>query len=174
VSNKHPVIQRRGNWPPGRGYSWPPFQPGHTIGLRHGARSSRFCDPLAKAFAAALLEQRPDLAAYPETLIAWAHAEARVELMRMWFAQQGGIKVNDNGTLHGPWDQLLRFEASAARLRDQLGLTPLSDAQLQRTRAEAAREVVDLESVRERGRQAWAARRGAELEDAADAEVVDG
>jgi hypothetical protein len=171
VSDNAP-ISRRANWPPKRGYTWPPFQPGHTLSLRHGARSSRFCDPLAKALVKALLEARPDLANYPETLISWAHAEARVELIRMWFAQEG-FKVDDDGKIHGPVDQLLRFEASAARLRSDLGLTPLSDAQLAKTRAEATHSIVDLEAIRERGRAAWAARQAAELEDATDAEVLE-
>jgi hypothetical protein len=171
VTDKAPV-SRRGNWPPlVRDYSWPPLQPGKTIRLRHGARSSRFADPLARAFVKALLEERPDLKAYPELVLAWGHAEARVELIRMWYAKEGFL--NADGSIRGPADQLTRFEGSAARLRTELGLTPLSDAQLQKTRAEATHTVIDLEAIRTRGREAWARRQARELEDAVDAEVVE-
>jgi hypothetical protein len=30
-----------------RGYSWPPFEPGHTLSTRHGAYSPRRVEPLA-------------------------------------------------------------------------------------------------------------------------------
>jgi hypothetical protein len=45
------------------------------------------------------------------------------------------------------------------QLRERLGLDPKSEAELARGQAEAARSVVDLDALRERGRAALKARR---------------
>jgi hypothetical protein len=70
----------------------------------------------------------------------------------------------------------LAFEKQAQHLRERLGLDPLADAHLAKTRSEAVLQVADLESIRARGREIWA-RRQAELAAAAgeavDAEVID-
>jgi hypothetical protein len=137
--------------------------------LRHGARSDRFVEPLAAAFREVLLADRPDLAAYPEALAAWATAEARCERLRVWTSEHG--LVGADGKVTNSHD-LLMFEAQAARFRAQLGLDPMSDAQLQKSRADAVLTVVDLESIRARGREAFARRQA--LASAEDVEVVDG
>jgi hypothetical protein len=135
--------------------SWPPFQPGHEISLRHGARSDRFVEPLAAAFRDVLLQDRPDLSAYPEAVAAWATAEARCERLRVWTAEHG--LVGEDGKVVNSHD-ILMFEVQAARFRAQLGLDPISDALLQKSRADAVLTVVDLESIRQRGREALARR----------------
>jgi hypothetical protein len=149
-----------------RGYSWPPFEPGHTISLRHGARSDRFVEPLAAAFRDALLSDRPDLLIFPEVVAAWSVAEARCERIRVWHAQHGLLDAE--GKVRAGHD-CLAFESQAAKFREALGLTPLSDANLAKTRAEAVLTTVDLEGIRQRGREALARR---EALDAAKAEDV--
>jgi len=72
-------------------YSWPPFTEGNTVSLRHGARSDRFVEPLARAFLDVLVADRPDLLAYPEVLAAWATAEARCERLRTWQSRRGFV-----------------------------------------------------------------------------------
>jgi hypothetical protein len=156
---------------PARDYSWPPFHEGHEVNLRHGARSDRYVEPLARAFADVLLADRPDLHAYPEIVVAWATAEARCERFRMYLANHGFI----DGTVKNSHD-ILMFEAQAQRFRERLGLDPLSDATLAKTRADAVLTVVDLEGIRARGREIWARRQAelaaAETVDVEDAEVV--
>ena len=66
------------------------------------------------------------------------------------------------------------FEGQAERLRARLGLDPMSDAQLQKCRAEAVLTTVDLESIRQRGGEALAHRQQQELEaKTVDVEVVE-
>jgi hypothetical protein len=62
---------------PARGYTWRAFEAGHTVSTRHGVWSRRRVDPLVQELVAGLASDRPDLRAYPETLVAWARAEAR-------------------------------------------------------------------------------------------------
>lgn len=67
---------------PVRGYSWPPFQPGHELSTRHGAYSPRRIGERAALISAEVLELAPHLAE-PEFALAlteYAMARARVEL----------------------------------------------------------------------------------------------
>jgi hypothetical protein len=165
-------IPARGGGPAG---SWPPFQLGHEINLRHGARSDRHVEPLAKAFTDVLLADRPDLAAYPEAVVAWATAEARCEKYRQWHAEVGFFDADGN-VRGGPF--VLAYERLAQQFRERLGLDPLADAALAKSRAEAVLTAVDLESIRARGREAFARRQRAELatagSDVVEADVDDG
>lgn len=157
-----------GHGGPARNYSWKPFQPGHLVNLRHGARAPSVYGPLATALAEALVEQRPHLAAYPEAVAQWAEAEARADLLRRWIDEHGAF--DDAGELRsGQLGWLLRLERQADRARQRLGLDPRSDAQLARETAEAAGSVADLDAVREAGRWALAAREGVEVLEVDDA-----
>ena len=127
--------------------------------MRHGARSDRFVEPLARAFADVLLADRPDLAAYPEAVVAWSVAEARCERYRVWHAQHGLIDAD--GKIRGGQYPAI-YESMAQKFRERLGLDPLADAQLAKTRAEAVLTAVDLESIRQRGREAFARRQALE------------
>lgn len=153
---------------PARGYSWPPFAEGNQVSLRHGARSDRYVEPLARAFADALIADRPDLAGFPEAVAAWATAEARVERMRLWTAQHGLLDAA--GRVRNAHD-LLGFENAAMKLRQVLGLDPISDAALAKTRAEAVLGAADVDGLRARGREIWERRQAAVT--AADGVVVE-
>jgi hypothetical protein len=160
-----------------RGYTWPPFTEGHTLSLRHGARSDRFVEPLAQAFLDALLADRPDLAAYPEAVAAWATSEARVERLRVWHGRVGFVDYAE-GRVRAAHDTLA-FEKQAQHLRERLGLDPRADAELAKTRSEAILTQVDLEGIRQRGREALAKRQALDAAaasqadmDVTDAEVV--
>jgi hypothetical protein len=158
----------------GASRSWPPFQAGNEITLRHGARSDRYVEPLARAFADVLLADRPDLGAYPEMVVAWSVAEARCERFRVWHAQHGFIAAD--GNVRGGAN-VLAYENQAQRFREALGLTPFADAQLAKTRADAVLTTVDLESIRARGRDALAKREAQAIAAAVvieDVEVIDG
>lgn len=156
-------------------YRWAqarPAEPGPA--LQHGARSSLVTDPLAAELAAALLEDRPDLGQYPESVRAWARAEARCVLLEDYHTREGFLDPGGNVRGGGRVD---RFEAQAARLRERLGLDPLADAALRKAQAEAVHLVADLEQIRAKGR-AVLERRRAELavgEDVSGSEgVADG
>jgi hypothetical protein len=80
--------------------------------------------------------------------------------------------------LFGPVERrganVLAYENQAQRMRERLGLDPLADAQLAKTRSEAVLSAVDLESIRQRGREAFARRETAALAGTAAAEAVEG
>ena len=117
---------------PKRGYSWPPFEPGHQVSLKHGAWSPRVVDPLAEELVATVAAtvdwwrpcDRP-------AIWAWARAEVRCQLLVEWLAGKGG-DVNDDGTMRPAAEALTRLEATAGTLRARLGLDPLSRARLGR------------------------------------------
>ncbi len=140
---------------PARGYTWPPFQAENRAGLLHGAHSPREVDPVAAELVAGLLDDLPHLAWYPETVSAWARAEARCILVARWQAEQG--LLDDEGNVRGG-KYVAQFERLASDLRGRLGLDPRSEAELLRDQTTAARQVVDLDALRARGRAALDAR----------------
>jgi hypothetical protein len=95
------------------------------------------------------------LGAYVEQVYAWATAEARCERFRIFHAEKGFLDA-DGAVRGGQYPAL--YEQQAQRYREALGLTPLSDAQLAKTRAEAVLSVADLDSIRQRGRDIYAKR----------------
>jgi hypothetical protein len=134
----------------------PPFTPGNLAAATHGARSPRVYGPLAEALAAGLVEDRPDLAAYPEAVAAWATAEAQAALIRRHVAEVGPL--DDGKPRDAVLTWLTRLEGAAARHRATLGLDPRAEAALARERAAASVLAVDLDALAERGRAVLAAR----------------
>ncbi len=145
---------------PARGYSWPSFTPGHTKSLRHGVWSKRSWEPLAEELVSGLVEDKPDLVAYPELLAAWARAEARCILLAEYLVSRftDGDERSEKVFGDERSEKVLRFVAQFERLahdlRRELGLTPGSEADLARSRAEAIKGEFDLEALMARGREA--------------------
>jgi hypothetical protein len=84
-----------GNRPP-RGYSWPPFEAGHEVSLRHGANSPRRVGPLAAQFAEELLssEDTPDYLRAPRyraAIMAYCRAAAACSLLLSYLDEQGDL-----------------------------------------------------------------------------------
>lgn len=119
---------------PARGYSWPPFEKGNMVTLRHGAYSPRRVDPLAEEILLAVLgpEQIAYLndPTYSPALWAWGRAEARVQLLDEYVAKVGMFDQNGNVTPAYKEQQIA--ESAAMGHRKRLGLDPLSRAQLGR------------------------------------------
>src|ERR1700730_4500558 len=141
-----------------RGYSWPPFEPGHERSTVHGPRSPRRVEPLAAEIRAALLdsEQCPahlHRAEFAAALSAWARAEAVVSLLWAYLAEQdieaalGDVTTTDETEQRSKsrttrrstarrtvsaLEQWRRHEAHAAALRRSLGLDPLGAGKLAR------------------------------------------
>jgi hypothetical protein len=74
-----------------RGYSWPPFEAGHELSMRHGANSQRRLGPVAARLEAEVVEVAPWCAqpAFGPAVRAWALAEAACELYQAWFSERG-------------------------------------------------------------------------------------
>lgn len=115
---------------PARGYRWPPFQPGHTAALRHGADSERTFGPVAERLADELVVTAPWCArpAFAASVRAWARAEAKVELVGQYLDVHG--LLDDGGEPRPAASYLLRLEARADNARARLGLDPTSFAGL--------------------------------------------
>lgn len=139
----------------------PPFEPGHTLSMRHGAYSPRRYEPLAEEFVEATLEhaRQPGSAtayllepSYRPALWSWAKTEAQLQLIEEYLADHGdeaGGFIDGEGEMRGPANYWLRLSASAARQRDALGLTPMSRARLGRdvaaSQVDLARLMADLD-----------------------------
>lgn len=139
-----------------RGYSWPPFGPGHTASLLHGARSERTIAPLADTIAAELLAAESTPAhllrrEFASAVQAWARAEAVVALLWRWLdGQDIEAALSDTVTTEetetrtkrsttrrsvskrvaSVLGELHRAETRAASMRRALGLDPLSAGRL--------------------------------------------
>lgn len=143
---------------PERGYSWPPFEAGHTKSTVHGATSPRRVEPLAAEIEAELFatEGVPEHLRRPEfkaAVAAWARSEAVVALLWRWLADQDVEAALTDVTrsaeteetskgrtsrrsvsrrVGSVLDQLHRAEMRAAGMRRALGLDPLSAGRLAR------------------------------------------
>lgn len=142
--------------------SRPAFREGNEHGLRHGAYGDRV-DPIAQQLAEELLADRPDLQRFPEAVRAWARCETRCLLLEQWFLEHGLIGTDGKATAS---ERLLATsERLAMSLREKLGLDPKSEAELMNVQADAARNVVDLDALRARGRAALQRRRELDVAD---------
>ncbi|MCM3554531.1 hypothetical protein M3697_05345 [Janibacter melonis] len=136
----------------------PPFQPGHTLTVTHGARSPRKVDPLAQDLVDRTLAD-PALSylhaeSYLPALWAWARAEAQAQLLDEYLADRAVDTVASKRST-AAYRELHRAETRAANLRTQLGLTPLSRARLgkdvaQGRQADAAAELTRIREEHER------------------------
>ncbi|MGZ6305413.1 MAG: hypothetical protein ACXWP6_02995 [Ktedonobacterales bacterium] len=132
-----------------RGYSWEPFKPGHTLSLRHGARSARVYEPLAQELAQHLLGERPDLAPYTFAVGVWAAATTRYLLLCAYAEEVGIIDSETNAPREGLLQWITKLESAAARHAVAIGLTPGSHAALIRDRADATKSTWSLEDALE-------------------------
>lgn len=130
----------RGGWRPPVPYT-AESERGNLKALRHGARSIRVIEPIASAYIANIVEAAPLLAdlSFRPALERWAFAEARCVLYERWLAQHEDLESEDFDPETTGWcrDQLLRWHRRASHEAQQLGLTPMSRAQLERAVAAA-------------------------------------
>ncbi|MFC5996263.1 hypothetical protein ACFQE5_18840 [Pseudonocardia hispaniensis] len=158
------------DWTPAFPGQRPPFRPGNTAALTHGANSERRVSKVA-----AEIEQtaRTDPAwpgylddpAYTAAVRSWARSEAIVHLLGTWLDAQdidawmvstvdsttdtekfeGGARTRTRARRVGSvLEQLRLWEASAARQRQRLGLDPLSRARLGRDVTAQRVDLVEL------------------------------
>jgi hypothetical protein len=174
-SLSHPPV-----WEPEFEGQRPPFQPGNQVSVgnrgpvTHGAWSPRYIEPLAQDLVD-LMVADPDTAylATPKwrpALLAWARAEAAVQLLNEYLSNCGedGIGDLDEASVRTAHLLLHRAETRATTGRTRLGLDPLSAARLGRDRAagafDAARTMQEIER-RDQERQRVA--------DESDMDVID-
>lgn len=138
---------------PARGYKWEPFQPGHTLSLRHGAYSPRTIDPVAAEILASLLQDETteylQAPKYRLALLALSRAEAQIQLLTEYLEKRGeaaGDGVGDlaDDSIRSAYLLLHRAESRADRSRARLGLDPLSAARLGQRIVGAAADMARL------------------------------
>lgn len=151
-----------------RGYSWPPFAPGHTLSLKHGADSPARVQPIADELATWLAEHAPWTArpAFIGTAAAWCWAEARCRLVRAYLEEQP--LVGADGDVLRAATYLERLETRAAGLRRDLGLDPQSLARLLTSLADLSATVGDDEGL------AAVAREGRAIREARERQLAQG
>lgn len=126
-----PVIAKSAGKGPARGYSWPPFEPGHTLSLVHGVYSDRAIEGRAAQVREALLEicpwlDRPEfLPAVARFIRVEARALAGHDYIARTTVEQGFEKVSVR--LREVIDGTDRL---AARLAENLGLDPIGQARI--------------------------------------------
>ncbi|MBK7610840.1 MAG: hypothetical protein IPJ15_05960 [Actinomycetales bacterium] len=153
------------DWTPAFPGQRPPFEPGNTVALQHGAFSPRFVDPLAADLVGMVLED-PQVGyltapAYRPALWAWARAEAQAQLLVEYLARAGqesgdGVGDLDLDRVRTAYLLLHRAESRADRSRARLGLDPLSRARLgkdvaQAKAADAAAIMAELHRLEQQG-----------------------
>jgi hypothetical protein len=152
---------------PARGYTWPPFELGNLVALKHGAVSPRMLQPVADRLAEGLAQVAPwtAAAAFAGAVASWSWAEAQAIRLRCWLDEHG--LVDDDGQPRPAVALLERIEGRLGGLRVQLGLTPLALGRLLATlsQVDGERGAEGLEALR---------RAGAELRAAADRRVLQG
>jgi len=157
---------------PARGYSWPAATAGNKIALKHGARSPRVVGPIVDALVVELAAVAPWTArpAFAAEVNAWAHAEARCQVLRHW-ADEHGVLSDEGLAAAG---ELARAEVRASTARDRLGLSPLALAKLLGAFATASSTGADddgaLDLLKAEGRRIIEARSEAESIESADAD----
>jgi hypothetical protein len=123
--------------------------------LVSGHRSRRIFEPLAAVIASEIVEEHPELIAYPFAVGRFARAEARSALIAKALAEQGIF--DEDGQVR---DSLIRtartLDRDAAQFGERLGLDPVAATDLAVKRA-AARKLtsstaMDLQTLEARGR----------------------
>ncbi len=124
---------------PARGYTWEPFEPGHTLTLKHGAYSERLVEARAREIAQGMSEagELPDYLAQPRyrgAVLDLARSLAQRERLVAWLEAQASEgtppELAESGQVQGAAVFLERVERAIERHRDRLGLSPLAAARL--------------------------------------------
>lgn len=124
---------------PARGYKWRDAWPGNDLATKHGAHSERLVAPVAARLAAELAVDAPWTArpAHRAAVAAWARTEARLQLVAGWLDEHGDL--DDDGRPRPATLLLDRLESRVARLRHELGISPLGHARLLQAVADVVR-----------------------------------
>jgi hypothetical protein len=127
---------------PARGYTWPPFQEGNTIAVRHGAWSDRLASQRAQGVLAELVERYPwiedaDVVVLDVLVKAKArydaldeYAAAVIEGDREAYPRKGSPLTGPEAVPDKVLTALARLENTIIQAAGKLGLTATDRAQL--------------------------------------------
>lgn len=116
-----------------RGYSWPPFENGNAVAVKHGAFSDRVIDERAKDVLAKLEEIAPHLAQplFDAALRRYLRVEARALLVSdhiFKVVEESGVEA----VRPYLWDVATRADTLAQKAAQDLGLDPAGHARISR------------------------------------------
>jgi hypothetical protein len=139
---------------PARGYSWPPFEVGHFVPVKSGARSPRIVASLSAAVADAIVEDHPWLAdrRHALALSQLAGAEATRLLLQDYHerlaAEKGAGAISPRMV-----EAKATAERLAAKLAERVGVTPMGRARLAAVAVSAELGEAALADLAATGRQ---------------------
>jgi hypothetical protein len=143
---------------PATGKVRPPFEPGNTAALVHGASSERTIAAKVQELRVALFEVAPDLdkPRFQETVERYLRAVAREKLLHAYLIEKGPEHVGQR-----LWEGATSSANVAQKMADALGLTPAGYHRLKALWGEGVRaehDVAALESLAARGAEIRASR----------------
>ena len=148
---------------PSRGYSWPPFQPGHTLSLKHGADSDRAIAARAEEIHGALLDAAPylDEPRFLPAVSRYLQAAARETLLHQHIVETSEAK-GPAAVSSRLWEQATAAARLSSKLGSDLGLDPIGHARIRALSVGAEATQAGLSELQDRGRR-HVERRRAEL-----------
>jgi len=117
---------------PARGYSWPPFEKGHMLSVRHGAFSPRLISERAATIYAELEEKCSWLIETDAFAVdTWCRARARLGMLQDYIEE---VAARDGIPAVKPylWSEASRAESNVLKAEEALGLSPAGRAKLAR------------------------------------------
>jgi len=157
-----------------RGYSWPPFEPGHTLSLVHGAHSPRAIAARAEVVHAELLEFAPYLAEdkFIPAVSRYLNAASREALLHEHITT---LSDEDGPGAVPPkiWEQATAATRLAANLGSALGLDPIGHARIRALTSGAEATEATLGDLKTEGRAIRERRRAIEASEQQEAEQLE-
>lgn len=135
-----------------------PIQPGHTVTLRHGAKSPRTVNPIAAELVEETVRLAPFLGepTFGPAMQAWARAEARCLLLEQWLDEHG--LLDEQGNPRPATALMTQQENLALKHRTRLGLDAASRAGIEASLTSTAASQASLEAALAAGAEALRAR----------------
>jgi hypothetical protein len=151
-----PMTESQGD---ARGYSWPQFEPGHTLSTTHGANSPRAIAIRAEEVHAELLVSAPylDDDKFIPAVNRYLEAAARESLLHRHIVTLSESK-GPGEVPSRVWEQATAATRLAAKLGSDLGLDPLGHARIRALSAGASVDEASRDDLLARGRAVRAAR----------------
>ena len=139
---------------PASGYTWPQFQPGHTVNLVHGADHEMTIKEQASKVHAEIRQVAPWLAEdhFAPAVQRYLRAAAREQLLDEHIAKVAADK-GPGAVPSRTWEQVTAAARLASKLGTDLGLDPIGHARLKAIAVSVEATQIGLADLLEQGRE---------------------